>query len=273
MLSSFYIRSNGDLVSGDDGRHPIIHDGKFTGSAEWVKRVKGLKKAGSSINRIEILLEGRWFNQTPNTYDFLQDWIDSSKGAPGVVVGTAPGSTLYEMVRILKEVIGADAICIDDESVYDSPSIIQLGEMAQKLGVHMTLCPYTRIPFWKEIMDKSKPGLIDAIYLQCYDGGKNNTPGPWVAGLHPDVPVYPIFLCRGAFSTCEINHNSKSPVEIADQMRAFRKEYPGMRGAGVWQIADIKDYIRMNCAVQTPASGTAKTVSEYLGQLKTAVSE
>lgn len=273
MLSSFYIRANGDLVSGDDGRHPVIHDGVFTGSEEWAKRVRRLKQSGSSVKRIEILLEGRWYNQEPNTYDFIQDWIDSSKGAPGVVVGTGKNSSLYKMMRILKEKLGVDAICIDDESVYDAPSIIRLGAMTHELGMHMSLCPYTKIPFWRAIMDSSKPGLIDAVYVQCYDGGKNNTMAPWVQGLPAGTPVYPIFLSRGAFSTCEINHNSKSPAEIAEQMRSFRKEYPGMPGAGIWQIADIKDYIRMNCAEKSPSSGTAKSVPEYLSQIRASLSE
>ena len=274
LLSSFYIKSNGDLYSGDDGHHPVIHNGQFTGSEEWIKRIAALKKdPKSSIKRVEILLEGRWYNQAPNTYDFLQDWIDSSKGAPGVVVGTAPGSTLYQMMKILKEKVGADAICIDDESVYDSPSIIRLGEMVHGLGLHMTLCPYTKIPFWRQIMDSSRKDLIDAVYIQCYDGGKDNTMAPWANGLPKETPVYPIFLCRGAFSTCEINHNSKSPAEISTQMQSFRKEYPGMRGAGVWQMADIKSYVQMKCAVTSPASGTAASVPEYLSQLKKSLSE
>lgn len=273
MLSSFYIRANGDVYSGDDGRHPIIHEGKYTGSEDWLRRVQSLRKKGGSIRRVEILLEGRWYNQAPNTYDFIRDWIDSGKAEKGVVPGTAPGSTLYAIVRILKEKIGADAICIDDESVYDGPSIMRLGEMAHGLGIHMTLCPYTKIPFWKELIDSSKAGVVDAVYLQCYDGGKHNTPGPWVQGLHSDVPVYPIFLCRGAFSTCATDHNSKTPDEIRVDMKKFKAEAPSLRGAGVWQMADIKDYIRMNCAVKDPVSGDAKSVVQYLEELKVSLGE
>ena len=267
MLSSFYIRADGDVYSGDDGRHPIIHQGVYTGNEEWVRRVRSLKNSGS-VQRIEILLEGRWYNQPPNTYDFIRDWIDSGKAAPGVVPGTNPGSTLHTIVRILKDKLGADAICIDDESVYDSPSLIRLGEMAHTLGVHMTLCPFTKIPFWKSVLDQSPKGAVDAIYLQCYDGGKGNTPGPWIQAMGSSVPVVPIFLCRGAFSTCGTSHNSKTPDEIRMDMQAFRKESPGLKGGGLWQIADVKDYIRMNCGVQDPASGNATTVPQYLDQLR-----
>lgn len=267
MLSSFYIKGNGDVYSGDDGHQPIIHDGKYTGKEEWIKRVASLRRHGS-IQRIEILLEGRWYNQPPNTYDFIRDWIDSSKGAPGTVAGTERGSTLYGILRVIKEKIGADAICIDDESVYDSLSIIRLGELAHRIGLHMSLCPFTKIPYWKSVLDGSSAGVVDAVYLQCYDGGKNAVPGLWVRGLGPTVPVYPIFLCRGAFSTCGVSHNSKSPEEIRAQLLEFKKDDPGMRGAGVWQMADIKDYVRQRCAVVDPGSGSATTVAQYLEQLK-----
>ena len=267
MLSSFYIKANGDVFSGDDGQQPIIHEGRYTGSTDWLKRVAALRKGGS-IKRIEVLLEGRWYGQPPNTYDFIRDWIDSSKGAAGTVSGTGPGSTLYGILRIIKKSIGADAICIDDESVYDSVSIIRLGEMAHEIGLHMSLCPFTKIPWWKSVIDGSRHGVVDAVYLQCYDGGAKAVPADWVHGLGPSAPVYPIFLCRGAFSTCGISHNSKTPEEIRTTLLQFRKDAPELRGAGIWQMADIKDYIRLNCAAKDPASGNATSVPQYLGQLK-----
>jgi hypothetical protein len=267
MLSSFYIKANGDVYSGDDGLHPIIHDGRFTGNRDWLKRVASLRKKGS-IRRIEILLEGRWYNQPPNTYDFIRLWIDSSKGAPGVVPGTAKGSTMDKILHVFRKTIGADAICIDDESVYDSASIIRLGEMAHENGLHMSLCPFTKIPWWKSVIDGSRNGVVDAVYLQCYDGGARAVPADWVRGLGPSVPVYPIFLCRGAFSTCGVSHNSKSPEEIRAALQQFRKDAPEIHGAGIWQMADIQDYVRRKCAVSDPASGSATSVPQYLQQLK-----
>lgn len=267
MLSSFYIRANGDVYSGDDGSRPIIHSGHYTGNKAWLRRVASLRRGGS-IRRIEILLEGRWYGQPPNTYDFIREWIDSGKGAPGTRGGMGRRSTLYGILKVMKETIGVDAICIDDESVYDSTSIIRLGELARKIGLHMSLCPFTRIPYWKSVLDSSSAGVVDAIYLQCYDGGKDAVPGEWVRGLASAVPVYPIFLCRGAFSTCGVSHNSKSPAEIRAQLREFRTDDPQLRGAGVWQMADIKAYVRQRCAVSDPSSGNATTVAQYLEQLR-----
>lgn len=273
ILSSFYIKSNGDVYSGDDSKNPIIHDGKYVGDPSWLTRVASLKKKNSSVKRTEILLEGRWFNQAPNTYDFILDWADGTKTFPGIVSGTSDNSTLYKICKVLKEKVGADAICIDDESVYDSKSIVLLGAMVKRLNMHMTLCPYKNYTYWKEIMNGSQKGLIDAIYLQCYDGGARNIPADWIRELQPSMPLYPIFLCRGAFSTCATNHNSKSPDEIKAEMIRFKKDYPGMSGGAIWQMADIKGYVRRNCAVQDSTSGSATSVSQYLAQLKSSLRE
>jgi hypothetical protein len=270
ILSSFYIRSNGDVVSGDDGQHPIIHDGQYSGNKQWLERIASLRKGG--VRRIEILMEGRWFNQTPNTYDFIQDWVMSpTKPYPGVTTGTGQNSTLYAIARIFKNDLGVDAVCIDDESVYNDSSIVGFGKMLGGVGLHMTLCPYTKADYWKAIMDGSKPGLIDAIYLQCYDGGARNAPGQWVGKIPGNVPIDPIFSCRGAFGTCGSSHGSQTPAEIQARLAAFKKDYPAMSGAALWQVADIKDYIKMGCAAKDPSSGSAATEADYLSQLKSSL--
>jgi len=56
-------------------------------------------------------------------------------------------------------------------------------------------------------------------------------------------------------------------------MARFKTTYPGMTGGAIWQMADIKDYIRMNCAVQYPESGTASSVSGYLALLRNSLQE
>ena len=271
VLSSFYIKSNGDVYSGDDGKNPIIHDGKYVGNKDWLKRVASLKGGSSAVTRIEILLEGRWFNQPPNTYDYIKDWADPKAVVPGIVTGTSDKSTLYKICKVFKEDIGVDAISIDDESVYDSKSIIALGKIAGRLNMHMSLCPYTKYGYWDAIIKASSKGLIDAIYVQCYDGGTGNTPGDWNNHLKTSIPIYPIFLCRGAFSTCATDHNSKSVDEIKADMIAFKKDYPAMTGAAVWQMADVSSFVIQGCAVKDPSSGTATSVTEYISQLREAL--
>jgi len=271
ILSSFYIRSNGDVYSGDDNRHPIIQNGRYTGDKAWIDRIASLRSRKGTIARIEILLEGRWFNQAPNTYDFIRDWLDSNKAEQGVVTGMDDNSTLYKILKVFKDEMGVDAICIDDESVYDSLSVVRLSAMTRRAGMKMSLCPYTRMAYWKYILDNAAPGIVDAVYLQCYDGGKRNTPAPWIQGLGAKAPVYPVFLCRGAFGTCATDHNSKTPSEIRLAMHRYKNESPALAGGGIWQMEDIKSYVRMNCAAKDAESGTAITVVDYLQQLKKAL--
>jgi hypothetical protein len=38
-------------------------------------------------------------------------------------------------------------------------------------------------------------------------------------------------------------------------------------------MADVKSYIRNNCAVQDPTSGTAVSVSQYVADLKNSLQE
>ncbi|HEY6901394.1 MAG TPA: hypothetical protein VI233_12145 [Puia sp.] len=271
VLSSFYIRANGDLFSGDDGKAPIIHAGKYVGNKDWLKRVASLKKAGK---RIEILLEGRWFNQPPNTYDYILDWTaadSAGKSYPGVIFGTMPGSTLYGIARICRDELGANALCIDDESVYNSASIVNMGQMLGKMKMHMTLCPFTRAAYWKEILAGSEKRVVDAIYLQCYDGGSRNVPARWDSSLATTLPIDPIFLCRGSYDTCGASHNGKTPAEIKAEMARFRKGYPALSGGAIWQVADLKNYVRMGCAVKDPASGDARSMEQYLQELREAL--
>lgn len=272
VLSSFYIHSNGDLYSGDS-RSPIIHNGEYVGDKEWLRRIASLKQKPGSVTRIELLLEGRWYNQPPNTFDFIQQWTDPKNAVPGIITGTGKHSTLYKIAKVLKDDLGVDAVSIDDESVYHSASVIQFGAMLKKLKMHMSLCPFTKLQYWKEVLDGSKKGLIDAIYLQCYDGGSRNTPEKWIDSLGNAVPLYPIFLCRGSFSGCSNKHNAKSPDEIKAEMIRFKKIYPGMSGGAIWQMQDVKSYIKINCAVQDPQSGTATSVKEYMLQLKNSLKE
>jgi len=266
LLSSFYIHANGDLYSGDS-HQPIIHNGKWVGDSSYVRMVNDLKRK-SSISRIEILLEGRWYGQPPNTFDFIRDWYDPAKTVPGIVTGIGEQSTLYNICKVLKEVLGADAFCIDDESVYDSPSIIAMGKIAAKLNMHMTLCPYKGYAYWGSILKASDVNVVDALYLQCYDGGAENEIKDWVGALKPKQPIYPVFMVRGSFSTCDTYKGSKSVTEIKTQLKGFKNDYPEISGAAIWQMEDLKSFVKMGCTVKEPTSGSAKSVAGFLSQLK-----
>jgi hypothetical protein len=176
VLSSFYIHENGDVYSGDS-RNPIIHDGKYIGDKEWLRRIASLKQKPGSVTRIELLLEGRWYNQPPNTFDFIRDWSDPNRQIPGIVTGTGDNSTLYKIAQLFKEYLGVDAVSIDDESVYDSVSVIRFGEILNRLNMHMSLCPFTNLPVIPDIpLPRSLQHLLDQSQQQesRRDQGRND---------------------------------------------------------------------------------------------------
>ncbi len=90
--------------------------------------------------------------------------------------GTGPASILYKNFQVLKSTLGIDAICNDDEVAFDATSAATFNKMITTLGMKNTLCPYNNASYWQSIFNNSS---IDAIYLQCYDGGAGNDPGTW----------------------------------------------------------------------------------------------
>lgn len=249
VISSYYLDSSGNVFSGDDLKSPIISNGKYVGDTSFLRRISELKQNA----RIEFLLESG-SGTLPNTFENIKRWA----GTPGGI------DTLNQICQAFKA-IGADALCDDDEGTYDVLSTLELGKLLWQQGMHFTLCPYMDPNFWRLIVDGSlsKPGLIDGVYLQCYSGGEPNTPGPWYRALRQRVPVYPIFSCRGGFSSCESRYGSLLPVGIKAKMGNFAKDYPGLYGGGIWQMADVISYVQMNCA--------PITVPEYLRRLRNAV--
>jgi len=109
--------------------------------------------------------------------------------------------------------------------------------------------------------------------FKCYNGGTRNTVAAWHDSLQINIRAYPIFLYRGAFGKCSSNQNGKTTDEIKAQMISFKEDYAAMSGGAIWQMADVKNYVRMNCAALDSSSGSAATVSGYLEQLRNSLKE
>jgi hypothetical protein len=75
-------------------------------------------------------------------------------------------------------------------------------------------------------------------------------------------------MVRGSFSTCDTYKGSKSVTEIKTQLKGFKNDYPGISGAAIWQMEDLKSFVKMGCTVKEPTSGSAKSVAGFLSQLK-----
>ncbi len=162
-LFTMHVQANGNL---DYNGTALVTNGVYVGDSTWGSKLAACKASPSTVNRIELTIGGYGDPSFTN----IKDLIASQ--------GTSSGSILYRSFQALKNATGIDAIQYDDEGTYDSDSAVSFGNMISSLGMKVTLCPYTNQSFWVNV----KSGLgskVDAIYLQCYDGGAGNDPGDW----------------------------------------------------------------------------------------------
>jgi len=164
FLFTTNVETNGNITGFNT---TLCQNGAYTGDTTWAAKLAACKTAPSSVKRIEICI-GSWGSQAFNN---IRSLIAAQ--------GTGTGSILYRNFLALKNATGVDAIQFDDETTYDVNSMVAFGNMLAAIGLKVTLCPYTQQAFWVNV--KSQLGSkVDAIYLQCYDGGAGNDPGNWI---------------------------------------------------------------------------------------------
>ncbi|MCW3058222.1 MAG: (lysyl endopeptidase) subfamily protein [Capsulimonas sp.] len=204
-LFTMHVQSNGNL---DYNGTPIVTNGVYVGDSTWGAKLAACKAAPSSVNRIELTIGG-WGDPS---FTNIKNLIASQ--------GTGSSSILYRSFQALKNAIGIDAIQYDDEQTYDSGSAVSFGNMISGLGMKVTLCPYTAQAFWVSV--RSQLGAkVDAIYLQCYDGGAGNDPGNWNSAFG-GFKVYP-----GLWG------NTDTPGSAAAKMRGWQNNL-GITGGFMW---------------------------------------
>lgn len=158
------VESNGDLNY--NGNHLLVQNGRYVGDPGWGARLAALKTAPTTIHRIEVCTGG----SGARSFFHIQDLIAAQ--------GIGPSSILYKNFQVLKNALGVDAIDYDDELDYDAGSSVAFGNLVASLGMKVTLAPYNNEGYWQSV--KSQLGTeVDAVYLQCYDGGAGNDPGYW----------------------------------------------------------------------------------------------
>lgn len=164
---------------------PIVANGQYIGRSrypDFPRNVALLKTPPTSINRIEVGISA-WGS---STFQNIKNLIAAQ--------GTGPTTMLYRNFKALKDSIPSiDAINFDDESTYDVNSSVQLAVMLAGLGYKVALCPYTNATYWKNVAAQTNtqsPGTVDAVFLQCYDGGAGNSPCNATWNFN-GIPVYP----------------------------------------------------------------------------------
>lgn len=204
FLFALHIYASGDIYYNDT---LIVHNGSYVGDATWGGDLAKLKPA---INRLEMVIGG-WGDAS---FTNIKNLIATN--------GTGPGSILYQNFQALKGAVNMDAIQYDDEQTYDTASAVAFGNMLAGLGLKVTLCPYTAQSFWVSV--KSQLGInVDAIYLQCYDGGAPNASdvGAWNTAFG-GFKVYP-----GLWG------NTSDAPTVTSMMRSWQQTL-GIKGGFMW---------------------------------------
>lgn len=220
---SLHIDTNGNLKMNDE---TVCTGGAYTGQSAWSNQWLSYKSGTTSINRLEISVGAG------GTTDFASIKALCSKGIPG------SDTNLYKNMLALKSATGADAINLDTEDTYDSVSTINFCKMCLNMGYsYITLCPYTNTTYWKAVksgLDSFKPGAVDRIYLQCYDGGAGNNPGTWATNL--GMSVIPGLWCT---NTGKPSYG-KTPAQVQSQLASWNNSY-GIAGGFIWLYDDIRN--------------------------------
>ncbi len=234
ILWSIHVHSNGDLYYND---HLVVSNGAYVGDSGWPARLRTLKQAPTSVNRIEVSV-GAW--GTP-------DWeaIDNLMTRDG----TGSGTILYRNFLALRNATGADAINNDDESHYEVDSTVKFARMANTMGYrNFTLAPYTAVSYWQGVKN-NLGALVDRVYLQAYAGGSGNNPASWRQWL--GMPVDPGLWSKNG-SGCSAGN---SPAQVGTKMSAW-KSSAGIPGGFMWLYDDIK-----KCSSSGTAADYARAIN------------
>ena len=171
ILFNIQVETNGDLTMDSE---KLCSNGVYTFNAtqpNYIADVTSLKSGLTSVRRVEHCIGG-W---TSTSYNNIKALITAQ--------GTGTSSILYKNFQALKLAIPAiDAINNDDESAYDVTTATAFSVMLFDLGYKTTLAPYMNKPFWQSVasnVNKARPGAVDRIDLQIYEGGAGNNPKDW----------------------------------------------------------------------------------------------
>ncbi|MBV8798456.1 MAG: hypothetical protein JO208_01400 [Alphaproteobacteria bacterium] len=222
IVWSVEVGSTGDLNL--NGEFPLTSNGKYIGDQKWPQFAQDLQTIKSGkVRRITFSIGSSNFGDFQN----LKALVDSQ--------GTGKKSILYKDFAALAAALPIDAIDLDDENSYDAESVTKFALMLGKLGLHVTMNPYTNAAYWTSLVagiNGKSPGLVDAIHLQTFAGGQGNSPcaAEWDFG---GVPVYPGL-------SDQTSAPPYSSPELAKQRLAAWHAQCGITGGWLWIFDQIK---------------------------------
>ncbi|KAK4496631.1 hypothetical protein PRZ48_012611 [Zasmidium cellare] len=225
VVFALNIQDNGDIVyplSALGGGSPdvtLVSNGEYVGGFKYADLIKGYKTGDTQITRTEA---------TVGPATLIQSMINAN--------GTSPSTLLYKSLATLKEAWNLDAINNDDESLYDVPSTVSFAKMLGQIGYKYTGAPYTNISFWQSVVSQvngNVSGLLDRMYLQCYDGGAGNDPGEWQTDINMKVVplLWVVNDAKPEYGMTPAQCQAKFQGWYADE---------GVAGGGYWNDYDIE---------------------------------
>ncbi|VGO13914.1 Gellan lyase [Pontiella desulfatans] len=216
LLWSAKVKTSGEIYY-NLSENELTQYGSYIGEKDWIEQLLDLKTAPSTVKRIEFSVSA-WGDASFANIDAL---IEAE--------GTGEDSRLYQSFKVLRDVLGADAINFDDEEHYDVDSMVEFSKMLSVLGYKVTLCPYMRPEgVWNPVyeqLEAYQPGLCDRIYVQCYAGGAANYPEDWNTKFDGDLKVIP------GLSINPDDAGGKTPAEVEAQLSEW-KDHCG--GGFIW---------------------------------------
>ncbi|MFL5239201.1 MAG: hypothetical protein ACJ8EL_16715 [Rhizomicrobium sp.] len=221
IVWSVEVGSTGDLNL--NGEFPLTANGKYIGDQTWPRFAHDLTniKTGK-VTRITFSIG------SSNIGDFqhIKALVDSQ--------GTGKKSILYKDFAALLAALPIDAIDLNDENSYDSISTTKFALMLGKLGLHVTINPYTNNTYWTSLVsniNSQTPGLVDGVHLQTYAGGNGNNPCVnWDFG---GVPVYPGLSDQASAPPFV------TPKQAKEKLAAWHTQC-GITGAWLWIFDQIQ---------------------------------
>ena len=228
ILWSIHVEARtGNLVLNDK---LVASGGNYVGDPNWPAQLATLKRAPTSVKRIEVSIGSAGVDDFANIRDLI------------AAQGTGPTSILYKNFQALKAATGADAADFDDESLYDLNSSTQFGNMLWSLGYAITFAPYNNQAYWRSLKD-ALAGKVDTIYLQLYDGGASNNPESWSKAM--GMVVNPgLWSLHGAGCL-----QGDSPAVVQTKMSAW-KSTAHVVGGFMWLYDDMRSCSALGNAAQ-----------------------
>jgi hypothetical protein len=254
IVWSVEVNSAGDLNF--NGEFPLTSGGVYVGNATYPNFPAAMAQLKQgTVKRVTFSVGSSNYGDWENITALVQ------------AQGTGPTSILYKDFAALKAAIPAlDAIDLDDENSYNSPTSVQFAVMLGQLGYKTMPDPYTNNSYWINLVSQINaqlPGTVDGVHLQAYSGGAGNSPCTgWNFG---SVPVFP-----GLWDADD------TPSQVETIMAGWHEQC-GIIGGFMWLYDDFvgtglaAQYANaINTAVSSSGFTMAGPTSVFLNQNSTA---